>query len=112
MKIPKTHPRHTSLMTREKLVKAWKAGVAVPEGLIAHGRGEAWDYLLGEETRAPALVAAKAAAASLVSATRPMISVSAHTPAPASTETVSRETPIPATSEVNLSHRTAARINR
>ncbi|MEK6839150.1 MAG: hypothetical protein AABY08_05370, partial [Candidatus Thermoplasmatota archaeon] len=63
MKIPKTHPRHTSLMTREKLVKAWKAGVAVPEGLIAHGRGEAWDYLLGEETSAPALVAEKAAAA-------------------------------------------------
>src|SRR3972149_3443963 len=71
MKIPKTNPRPTSLMTREKLVKAWKAGVAVPEGLIAHGRGEAWDYLLGEETSAPALVAEKAAAAYLVSAKRP-----------------------------------------
>src|SRR3990172_1994616 len=78
MKIPKTHPRHTSLMTREKLVKAWKAGVAVPEGLIAHGRGEAWDYLLGEETSAPALVAEKAAAAYLVSAKRPLISVNGN----------------------------------
>src|SRR2546426_7296798 len=63
MKIPRSHPRYTSLMTREKLVRAWKAGIVVPEGLIAHGRGEAFDYLLGEETSAPALVAEKAAAA-------------------------------------------------
>ena len=112
MKIPKTHPRHTSLMTREKLVKAWKAGVAVPEGLIAHGRGEAWDYLLGEETSAPALVAEKAAAAYLVSAKRPVISVNGNVAALASKEIVRLAKAIPATIEVNLFHRTEARINR
>ena len=70
MKIPKSHPRFESLQRRERLVRAWKAGVVVPEGLIAHGRGEAFDYLLGEETTAPALVAEKAAAAFLVRAAR------------------------------------------
>src|SRR5437762_9812654 len=57
MKIPKSHPRYASLMRRETLVRAWKAGIVVPEGLIAHGRGEAFDYLFGERTIAPALVA-------------------------------------------------------
>src|SRR3972149_4430918 len=71
MKIPRSHPRHRSLVTRERLVKAWKAGIVVPEGLIAHGRGEAFDYLLGEETSAPALVAEKAAAAFLRGAPSP-----------------------------------------
>src|SRR2546425_6245618 len=78
MKIPRSHPRYTSLMTREKLVRAWKAGIAVPEGLIAHGRGEAFDYLLGEETSAPALVAEKTAAAFLVRAKSPVISVNGN----------------------------------
>src|SRR3989442_394321 len=54
MKIPRSHPRYGSLVTREKLVTAWKAGIVVPEGLIAHGRGEAIDYLLGEEASARA----------------------------------------------------------
>src|SRR2546427_13075457 len=65
-------------MTREKLVRAWKAGIAVPEGLIAHGRGEAFDYLFGEETSAPALVAEKTAAAFLVRAKSPVISVNGN----------------------------------
>lgn len=112
MKIPKTHPRHKSLMTREKLVKAWKAGVAVPEGLIAHGRGEAWDYLLGEGTSAPALVAEKAAAAFLVGAKRPVISVNGNAAALASKEIVRLSKAIPAAIEVNLFHRTEARVNR
>src|SRR4030067_891526 len=61
MKIPRSHPRHRSLVTREKLVKAWRAGIVVPEGLIAHGRGEAFDYLVGGETSARALAAESAA---------------------------------------------------
>src|SRR5439155_23951525 len=73
MKIPRSHPRYGSLVTRETLVAAWKAGIVVPEGLIAHGRGEAFDYLLGEETSAPALVAEKAAAAFLMRAASPEI---------------------------------------
>ena len=57
MRIPKSHPRYASLMIRERLVKAHRDGITVLEGLIAHGRAEAWDYLLGEESSAPALVA-------------------------------------------------------
>src|SRR3989304_4444272 len=86
MKIPRSHPRYGSLVTRERLVEAWKGGIGVPERLIAHGRGEAFDYLLGEETSAPALVAEKAAAAFLLGAKRPAISVNGHVAALAAKE--------------------------
>src|SRR6266511_1083319 len=112
MKIPRSHPRYTSLKTRERLVKAWKAGVAVPEGLIAHGRGEAFDYLLGEGTSAPALVAEKAAAAFLLRARRPVLSVNGNVAALAPRELVRLAKAVPARIEVNLFHRTAARVNR
>ena len=48
--IPPNHPRAKSLHIRELLVAGFKDGLVVPEGLIAHGRGEAFDYLLGEHT--------------------------------------------------------------
>src|SRR5881409_36794 len=99
-------------MTREKLVRAWKAGVAVPEGLIAHGRGEAFDYLFGEETSAPALVAEKAAAAFLVRGKRPVISVNGNVAALAAREVVHLAKAIPAKIEVNLFHRNTDRVNR
>jgi 4-phosphopantoate--beta-alanine ligase len=111
MKIPRSHPRYRSLVTRERLVKAWKAGVAVPEGLIAHGRGEAWDYLLGEETSAPALEAEKAAAALLITAKRPVISVNGNVAALAAKQVVRLARAIPARIEVNLFHRSEARVN-
>src|SRR5439155_1666799 len=78
MTIPRSHPRYESLVRRERLVRAWKEGVVVPEGLIAQGRGEAWDYLFGEETSAPALVAERAAAAHLLAANHPVISVNGN----------------------------------
>ena len=112
MKIPRSHPRYTSLVTREKLVRAWQAGIVVPEGLIAHGRGEAFDYLLGEETSAPALVAEKAAAAFLVRAKRPVISVNGNVAALAAREVVRLAKAIPAKIEVNLFHRTGPRVKR
>ena len=112
MKIPRSHPRYRSLVTREKLVKAWKAGIVVPEGLIAHGRGEAFDYLFGEETSAPALVAEKAAAALLVDAKRPVISVNGNVAALAAKEVVRLAKAIPARIEVNLFHRSEARVAR
>src|SRR6266571_125301 len=101
MKIPKSHPRFESLQRRERLVRAWKAGVVVPEGLIAHGRGEAFDYLLGEETTA---------AAFLVRAARPVISVNGNVAAVAASEVARLAKSIPATVEVNLFHRTEARV--
>jgi 4-phosphopantoate---beta-alanine ligase len=112
MKIPRSHPRYESLARREQLVGAWKSGVVVPEGLIAHGRGEAWDYLIGEGTSAPALVAERAAAAFLLAAKRPVISVNGNVAALASREVVRLSKAIPATIEVNLFHRSQARVDR
>lgn len=82
------------------------------EGLIAHGRGEAFDYLLGEGTSAPALVAEKAAAAFLVRAKNPAISVNGNVAALAAREVVHLARAIPARVEVNLFHRTRARVLR
>ena len=112
MKIPKSHPRYDSLVRREKLVQGYRDGLVVPEGLIAQGRGEAFDYLLGEQTTAPALVAEKAAAAILSTAKHPVISVNGNTAALASREIVRLAKAIPAQIEVNLFHRTEARVAR
>ncbi len=112
MKIPRSHPRYDSLVRRERLVRAWKAGIVVPEGLIAHGRGEAWDYLFGEMTSAPALVAERAAAAYLLAAARPVISVNGNVAALASREVVRLAKMIPARIEVNLFHRSEVRVRR
>jgi len=112
MKIPKSHPRYESLVKRERLVQAWKSGIVVPEGLIAHGRGEAWDYLFGEATSAPALVAERAAAAHLLAAKRPVISVNGNVAALAGREVVRLAKLIPARIEVNLFHRSEDRVRR
>ena len=48
--IPETHPRRDSLISRQKLVDAATKGMLADSALIAHGRGEAFDYLLGETT--------------------------------------------------------------
>ncbi len=50
MKIPKSHPRYHSLVIREKLAEGFRKGLVHETGLIAHGRGEAFDYLIGERT--------------------------------------------------------------
>ncbi len=112
MKIPKSHPRYQSLVRREKLVQAWRDGIVVPEGLIAHGRGEAFDYLFGEQTTAPALVAEKAAAAFLLGAKRPVISVNGNVAALAPVRVVRLAESVPARIEVNLFHRTEVRIRK
>ncbi len=50
MEISKDHPRYRSLVVRERMSDLVREGVVAPTGLIAHGRGEAFDYLLGERT--------------------------------------------------------------
>ena len=61
LETPPTLPRAKSLIIREKLVEGLRKGIVVPQGLIAHGRGEAFDYLLGERTTKYAYDAEKAA---------------------------------------------------
>ena len=45
--IPDDHPRAESLRTRHRIEAGVEAGITHPQGLIAEGRGEAFDYLLG-----------------------------------------------------------------
>lgn len=76
--IPKSHPRAQSLYVRELLVNAFDDGLVAKEGLMAHGRGEAFDYLIGEKTSKSAKNAIKAAAFALVCAKHPVISVNGN----------------------------------
>lgn len=99
-------------MTREQISKAMTQGIVHETGLIAHGRGEAFDYLLGETTIPLADVAEKVAAAALLCATNPIISINGNVTALAAHECISLGKSIPATLEVNLFHRTPERINK
>jgi len=76
--IPKSHPRAKSLLIRERLVKGFDEGLVAKEGLLAHGRGEAFDYLLGEKTSKVAKKAIKVAAAQILLADNPVISVNGN----------------------------------
>lgn len=108
--IPANHPRYKSLVTRELLAGCARKGIVSLEGLTAHGRGEAFDYFLGERTTASALIAAQTAAAVLRSARRPVISVNGNTAALAAREIAILQKESGALVEVNLFHRTEERV--
>jgi len=110
--IPRSHPRYFSLVTREKISQAMKDGLVHETGLIAHGRGEAFDYLLGETTIAEADAAERVAAAALLYAKNPMISVNGNVAALAADECIGLANVVPAKLEVNLFHRTDKRMKR
>jgi len=100
--IPKSHPRAASLHIREKLVQGYRSGLVVEEGLMAHGRGETFDYLIGEKTSKNALKAIKAAAQALVLAKSPVISVNGNFAALCPREIVNLAKTVNAEIEVNL----------
>lgn len=112
MRVPKSHPRYESLRTREILVEGVRKGLVVREGLIAHGRGEAFDYLIGERSIEPAVRAEYAAAANLLKAKNPIISVNGNTAALAAEDVVELAKVIYAKIEVNIFHRTEDRVRR
>ena len=78
MNIPKSHPRYLSLQIREKLVNGFNNNLVAKEGLLAHGRGEAFDYLIGEKTIRSTKNAIKAAAYMLNHAQNSVISVNGN----------------------------------
>jgi len=110
--IPKDHPRYRSLIARERLARCAREGVVTLEGLAAHGRGEAFDYLIGERTTPSAAVAARTAAAMLLSARHAVISVNGNTAALAADEIAALQKASGADVEVNLFHRTEERVDR
>lgn len=100
--IPKSHPRAKSLLIRERLVSGFDNCLIAKEGLIAHGRGETFDYLLGEKTSKTAKKAIKAAAQALILAKSPVISVNGNIAALCAKEIVQLAKVINAKIEVNL----------
>jgi 4-phosphopantoate---beta-alanine ligase len=110
--IPPDHPRHQSLVTRERLAAAAQEGIVAWEGLTAHGRGEAFDYLIGERTTNSARQAGRIAAALLMTAHHPVISVNGNTAALAAVEIADLQKATGALVEVNLFHRTEKRVSQ
>jgi len=112
MGIPKSHPRYQSLVMREKIAEGVRKGLVHETGMIAHGRGEAFDYLLGEKTIPPADGAALAAAACFKTAKNAVISVNGNVAVLAARECIELADVANAKIEVNLFHRTEGRVER
>jgi 4-phosphopantoate---beta-alanine ligase len=108
--IPKSHPRYKSLMIREKMSDAMKRGLIHETGLIAHGRGEAFDYLLGEKTQSFTKEAIHAAAIALYSARHPVFSLNGNVVALVAKECVQLSQVFPLILEVNLFHQSENRV--
>jgi 4-phosphopantoate---beta-alanine ligase len=112
MQVSKDHPRYKSLVVREMMSEMVREGVVAPTGLIAHGRGEAFDYLLGETTSESARRAERAAVAMLLEARNPVITVNGNTAALAGKEIIAFSKLVKAKVEVNLFHRSAERVEK
>lgn len=108
--IPESHPRYESLLTRHRIEEGVETGITSRQGLIAQGRGEAFDYLLGEQTIPSADEAARAAAAHLLRAEHPVLSVNGTVAALVPGETVELGEATGAALEVNLFNRTEQRM--
>ena len=102
--VPESHPRYLSLKTRDNIVAGVDKGVTSIHGLIAHGRGEAFDYLLGESTHDFAQEAIGAAAVTLLLSAHPVISVNGNAAALAPFEMVQLSKALGAPLEVNIFH--------
>jgi 4-phosphopantoate--beta-alanine ligase len=110
--IPLNHPRRDSLLTRARLTEGTRQGITSLDGLIAHGRGEAFDYLLGEKTHDFAARAIEAASALFLVARRPVISVNGNTAALIPRELAALSKILGSPLEVNLFHTGGAREER
>jgi 4-phosphopantoate--beta-alanine ligase len=111
MRLSPRHPRYRSLVVRARLANAARSGLVVPEGLMAHGRGEAFDYLLGERTSPSARRATRVAAEWLRAARRPVLSVNGNVAALAAQSIARLQRALPTLGvEVNLFHRTPGRV--
>ena len=108
--IPKSHPRYESLLLRDKIVKAAEKGYLADSAMIAHGRGEAFDYLIGEKTTYPAKRAMYVAVAALLLSNNPVISVNGNATALAIDEIIELANAVNAKIEINLFYRTDERV--
>ncbi|MFC7232810.1 4-phosphopantoate--beta-alanine ligase [Saliphagus sp. GCM10025308] len=109
--IPEDHPRYTDLVTRHRIERGIEKGITHLQGMHAEGRGSAFDYLLGEETTPSADDAERAAAAHLLLADRPVLSINGNVAALVPAEMVALADAVDADLEVNLFNRTPERID-
>ena len=111
VEIPDSHPRKRSLLSRQKIVEGSLRGLLADSAMIAHGRGEAFDYLLGERTTDSARLAIREAASRLRSAENPVISVNGNTVLLAGRGALRLAAFLGCPIEVNLYYRTPERVS-
>jgi 4-phosphopantoate--beta-alanine ligase len=107
--VPRSHPRYASLRLRDAIVHGIEIGITSPHGLIAHGRGEAFDYLIGEQTNAFASQAIRVAVARLRTARHPVLSINGNTAALVPDDIVRLSRALRAPIEVNIFHASTER---
>ncbi len=107
--IPSSHPRAESLRVRQKIIEGMEQKVVTKAGLFAHGRGEAFDYLIGEKTLPSAVKAMEAAVAMLLVAKHPVISINGNVAALVAEGIVQLGAATGAKLEVNLFYREPGR---
>ena len=110
LEVPEDHPRYESLLTRHRIEEGVDKGITSRQGLIAEGRGETFDYLLGERTIESAAAAERAAAAQLLLADHPVLSINGNVAALVPGEMVELASVVGADLEVNLFNRTEERM--
>lgn len=112
VEIPPSHPRYLSLITREKLVEGMEEGIVAIQGLIAHGRGEAFDYIMGEKSNDFAIEAEKAAVAAMLLSKHPVISVNGNAAVLSGREIAELSAEVGAFVEVNIFHFSKERVQK
>lgn len=110
--IPESHPRKKSLLSRQRIVDATKNGLLADSAMIAHGRGEAFDYLLGEKTSNSARLAIKESASRLIKSDNPVISVNGNTVVLAGKSLIRVAAVLNCPIEVNIYYRTEERMSK
>ncbi|MED5230902.1 MAG: phosphopantothenate/pantothenate synthetase [Candidatus Thermoplasmatota archaeon] len=110
--IPDSHPRKASLLARAKLTTAAADGLLAESAMIAHGRGEAFDYLLSEKTSESASLAIREVAARLLSAESPVISLNGNTTVLAGDQAIRAAAILGCPVEVNIYYRTPERMRK
>jgi 4-phosphopantoate--beta-alanine ligase len=106
-----SHPRYASLLMRHRLEAAAKRGMLADSAMIAHGRGEAFDYLLGERTTPSARLAGAEAMHRLWHAQRPVLSLNGNVAALAADDMLRLASRLGCPVEVNIFYRTPERMN-
>ena len=108
--VPEDHPRRESLLTRHRIEEGVNKGITSKQGLVAQGRGEAFDYLLGEETIPSAERAERAAVARMLLADHAVVSVNGNVAALCPRAAVELAEATGADLEVNIFNRTRERL--